>query len=1060
MRARRRLAVACVVAGMAAATPATAQLDPEDGPLADSPLYEKQNALGNIVLLHTDTDGPSFTSQMLQTSFDFVPPDDDGLNAGLLRQDDAVLEDQVPGRLLGLEDEVAIVAVDFDEDGFEEWAGAWSRRNEDVRFAIPQDLSRQGPDDPFTGLPTLGWSEAATLDLQDLGLPEQHPDIDFERPRRLRLAVGELDGDEGQEVVLGYWDANGDVQIAVIDTDGGLVPRLAASAATHALPPFVARATGASLPEFETATRSTVFDLATLDSDGDGIDEIALVASELEGSNDWRLRGRIYVYDPVGALIEVTSAVLETQDAAREHVEYIEAEGADVVATNPAEELVVALQIDRSTILADQDAEHRLMLLRVDLDNELLNFVIGSKTVHPDEDESETLSLGVADLDGDGEAEIVLPRGISFGPPSFIDVFRAVDTGSVFTGEFQLVGSEPRRADRGNAGPLHDLLVVRDLDPDPGADFSTPEIVTATLLSDGFPQPILIQVFAVEPDVGDTFALELVAESADVQVGNAPNVLAIDAGLFNGPDVRLGQPQRFSKTEITTPLVILSAPPIHFDRFGAELLDVNDCFPVGVATCEFRSSYEKLLQTSTTVTTEFHTDWSLSAEISGETSLLGATVEGSLRSTYGEGFSRVESESRTETVSLGQTADVDDFLYAATVTYDVWEYPVFEGTSMTPSGHVAVVRPRFEEPQGITTSWFNSKSFLAGSFQPDHEVGNILSYREIAAPDEANGFVEEVRWSTGDLRTLTGQGGGGFWSLGSNEVTAVSTAFETRLGLEVSVATEGGFDFDVAGFGPGSAKIRTQIEGDYSTSDISTTEVFFEQTVGINFEFGSLDPGVGQTNYGVIPYVYWTTTGALVLDYAVRPELAPPGFPGTFWQERYGGAPDPAFILPFRLDTEKGFELGSEAAVKRQQTREIRITPDDPEPGDTVTVSARVHNFSLLPSPAVELYFYLGDPADGGQRIFPDSPGPVVTTTIPPRESEVVSFEWTLPLGLDPDSARVYAVLDPQDAIADEIHEDNNVGWNALAIPVPEPGLLLLQVSGLAALAALRRRRS
>jgi hypothetical protein len=465
---------------------------------------------------------------------------------------------------------------------------------------------------------------------------------------------------------------------------------------------------------------------------------------------------------------------------------------------------------------------------------------------------------------------------------------------------------------------------------------------------------------------------------------------------------------------------------------------------------------------NTFVTTEFHSDWALSAAIEGGVDFVFGEVEASLKGTYGEGFSRKASERRVETLSVVQRANTDDWLYAATITYDVWEYPIYVAGRATPSGWVAVIRPAFEDSGGIQLAWFNSKSWLAQSFQPNHEVGNVLSYRDIAVPEQAAGFEEEVRWNTSDLRTLAATGSGS-WSLGSQDVTAVNTSNSSRVRLEASLASEGKFPFSAGIFGPGEARVRTEIAGDYSQRSLSTIETSFEQSVGLNFEFGALDPGVGQTSYGVIPYAYWTNTGALVLAYAARPELAAPGFPQTFWQQRYGTGPDPTFILPWRHDPAKGINLGNdpaEALAKRRQTRDIRFDPDDPIPGETVQVYARVQNYSLLPSPSAELHFYLGDPAQGGQRIFPDSPGPILTGVIPARSSAVANFAWTIPPNVPIETARVYAVIDPANAIAGEIHEDNNVAWNALAIPAPEPGPALAAAVACGALAWRARRVS
>ena len=83
--------------------------------------------------------------------------------------------------------------------------------------------------------------------------------------------------------------------------------------------------------------------------------------------------------------------------------------------------------------------------------------------------------------------------------------------------------------------------------------------------------------------------------------------------------------------------------------------------------------------------------------------------------------------------------------------------------------------------------------------------------------------------------------------------------------------------------------------------------------------------GLGEVGYSVTPYAYWATNGALNVDYAVKPELAPPGGTDIWWQAHYGDQPDPAFILPWRYDPEKGF--GLQEAAKRYQTKDLTFIP-------------------------------------------------------------------------------------------------------------------------------------
>ena len=125
--------------------------------------------------------------------------------------------------------------------------------------------------------------------------------------------------------------------------------------------------------------------------------------------------------------------------------------------------------------------------------------------------------------------------------------------------------------------------------------------------------------------------------------------------------------------------------------------------------------------------------------------------------------------------------------------------------------------------------------------------------------------------------------------------------------------------------------------------------------------------GLGETRYEVTPYAYWASNGALVVDYAADPELSGPGGVDTWWDSHYGYLPDPAFILPWRYDPEKGHAVSD---IKRYQTKDLYFIPEDPLAGDTITIYAKVHNFSLLPTPGpVGVRFYTADPENGGELI-------------------------------------------------------------------------------------------
>jgi hypothetical protein len=162
-----------------------------------------------------------------------------------------------------------------------------------------------------------------------------------------------------------------------------------------------------------------------------------------------------------------------------------------------------------------------------------------------------------------------------------------------------------------------------------------------------------------------------------------------------------------------------------------------------------------------------------------------------------------------------------------------------------------------------------------------------------------------------------------------------------------------------------------------------------------------------------------------VVDYAVRPETAPPGQPKTWWDVHYKNLPDPAFKLLWRYDPEKGFALTDPR--KRYLNWEIVADPRNPAVGEQTTIRVPVYNYSLLPVSNVPVRIYQGDPAAGGTLI-----GETVTGEIPPRGKEVVAVDWTVPNNVSR-FASIYAVIDPDDTL-NEVHETNNLSFNTIIL--------------------------
>ncbi len=500
-------------------------------------------------------------------------------------------------------------------------------------------------------------------------------------------------------------------------------------------------------------------------------------------------------------------------------------------------------------------------------------------------------------------------------------------------------------------------------------------------------------------------------------------------GEFNGDNLRAGK-GRFSKiSRLSQPIIILNAPPIHFDVLEGQPFDINRCYDGSM--CDFASTYFRSSTSTMETSTTISSAWSVSATVEGSASvgdplIAKAEISASVTGRYGENFSKYEASSQTLEISTQVSAIEDDQIYATVNDYDIWEYPIYEKDSLI--AHLISVTPTLQENR-----WFPSKSFNAHDYLPDHEVGNILSYREMRAD------YSTVRTSIASDAFTLSSNSLNKWTINQRSFTESGSSFEQEIGLEASVTVEAEAQFKIFG-----GSVSATVEGTYDRSDLVTHRTAVSEELEITVDLGGVDESLGEVKYSVNPYCYWSKDGALVVDYITRPEVPAPGASDTWWSANYGKQPDPALILPWRYDPEKGLTLQDEE-VKRFQSKSVAFSNDSPEPGDTITIFVEVHNWSLQPTlQPVEVGLYTCDPTDEANRLVGTNGGKVISTPaiLEPRGSEILSFKWQVPEGL-PTFPRIYARLDPNNR-EEEIHEENNYGFNLLNLstnraPCPAP---------------------
>jgi len=508
-----------------------------------------------------------------------------------------------------------------------------------------------------------------------------------------------------------------------------------------------------------------------------------------------------------------------------------------------------------------------------------------------------------------------------------------------------------------------------------------------------------------------------------------------DADVYN-----VGTPTILRVEDFKQPLVILNSPPVHFDVLGGTVFNLCDNYKN--PPLPFSVIYKTTNEGQATTNVKVDKGIGLSSELNIYALAGGSGFDAGVKANFAKDNSFYKSEVSDISLANENTYSNEDFILYSSIDYDYYNYPVTDRKGKK-LGDIAVLNPvKFKE-----TKWKSANDWDDPSYVLNHEPGNLLSYKQtenwadtsLLPPDFRLKILANKPITSSSLANVSYKRS----NIGINENTSsYSAGFGADLllkaGLETSITAE------LAPLGIGASVgtevkigVSCKLSANYSTSNLSTHRTELTESFEIVINTGNLVQAYDATaRYNISPYIYRSQNGALVLDYKVNIDESNK----DWWKGKYGANPDLAFILPWRYATEKGGE--GVPISKKQKTNDIQFYPTIVSPGDTVVITARVHNFSLKTfNDPLKVNYYLGDPEQGGIMLTDiygntgsskNSTMIYGATKVDEDREEYLNFIWKVPKTLNC-SPRIYAVIDQENEHT-EIHENNNVGWNMLNI--------------------------
>lgn len=887
--------------------------------------------------------------------------------------------------------ETAVITGDFNADDKEDIVSAWECANHSIALSIPE------------------------INVQNLNLSGQNVlIIDSVFKSSLKLLSGNFDTDPKNEIILSFLGLDNYLHIILYKTDAFFNITKISEIDNYAL------------------STDSFFDITTGDFDVDGFDELAAInpyALNYVSDYEYLIRSKIMAYDyDISTKTFISKKVNDV--SVMQNLYQRDCFGFQSLHLSGVSITSGDYNADGIDEVAYGSASDRTCWYRGGIVNNgvFINLTIVAfqgtlDSVRYDQNNAATLV--------DNEATPSPPSGLAIDLISHDMNNDRIDEIISYTFDklciFKVSGNNMELTEAANfpatsryETSCDQLMAIADVNADTlsnNLNYWIPEIVIVKFIKQGpnyYPYiPVssnYIYISLLKPVLNaenQITGISAIASDSTGILGYKTPSVAIALGDFNGDAVRLGHPT-VGKKSILVPTIVMNAPPFHFDILDGKSYDINTLYGDD-GSDDWNTSYARNDETSTTSSTELIRDWGVSTELAAGGGFWGIKVSASLTASYGEKFSKTSSTTATAMMQSFAAAQKDDIIYGLNTDYYLYEYPVYHNRET--KGNILVSIPIL---RGHT--WEYSQDVDFSTYSLTHEPGNLISYPFYNSISDNPDLIE-------------GQNTGNIYA---GDIFALSDAKPPSWTLDVSKLETGSIaktkSFDIGMSASVSAwGCSASVKGDYSQDNLASHQTSIKNGFIVNSSFGKIDLSLGEFRYKLNPYVYWSKKGAMVVDYNVD-------LTGLQWMLSYGYKPDPAFILPFKYGPEKGNSYAFES--KRIRTSDIRYFPFDAKPKDTVTVLATVRNFCLFnperdnTAYGVKVRFYLGDPADGGELITSLDKGESDLNfgPIAPRSYKTGSFRWVMPSEI-PEKPWIFAIIDPDDKIKDEIHPDNNKAW-------------------------------